>query len=421
MGYFCYVQNNLAEPLHGVAVRAHNRRLLLQLLRLGGAMSRAQLAGMSKLSPAAVTNVVADLIGRGLVAEQSLEPVPLVRARLGRPSTLVTLDRDTYVVLAVQIGAGILQVGVCNLEANLLASEQRGFSLRAEPSVVLRTAAQMLQRAVAASGRELKQVLGIGVGVAGLVDQEQRINLTSSNLGWTNVAMADYFESVFDRPTIVDHNVRAMAMGEAGYGLGRGLESLAFIYIRTGVGAGLVLGGSEYRGGTHGAVEFGHIRVVPGAEACRCGGRGCLETVVTDRIVRDKVIKAGLAPDIEDLDSSSGWVADALINGIRDGHPSALAIRDELVEHVARALVAVINLLNPQIIVLGGLLADLSDVIVDPLRTTLRSQVLPIVQDGIRIERTSFGSNAGLIGAAAVALGRLVFGAPLLFQSNPSD
>ncbi|MHB1171235.1 MAG: ROK family protein [Lacisediminihabitans sp.] len=415
------MQNKVVRPLSSVAVRPHNRRLLLQLLRLSGEMSRAELAVQSGLSPAAVTNVIADLMQSGLVQELAPPPAPLGRGRLGRPGTLVSLAQEKQVVLAVQIGAGVLQVGVCDLEANLLASELSQFPLSSTAEEVLDTAVVMLERVIEASGITLDDVLGIGVGAAGLVDREQRVNLSSPNLGWTNVAMADYLENAFGRPTVVDHNVRAMAMGEVSYGLGRGLESLAFIYIRTGVGAGLVLGGSEYRGGTHGAVEFGHIRVVPGGQQCNCGGRGCLETVAGDRIIREQVAAAGLIPDAASADGESPAVwAGVLLQAVQNGDRRAVAIRDELVEHVARALLAVINLLNPQMIVLGGLLADLSDIILEPLREVIPSQVLPIIQDGIRIERATFGAEAGLIGAATVALGRFVFGKPLLLLSKAS-
>lgn len=400
--------------MSSVAVRAHNRRLLLQLLRLRGEATRARLATDSGLSPAAVTNVVAELVQDGLVQEGGAAPAAKGHARLGRPGALLSLARGRNAVLAVQIGAGVLQVGVCDLEARLLASQLDRFASTAPPFEVLERAVVMLQNAVAAAGLDLADVVGVGVGAAGLVDRGQRVNLSSPTLGWTNVAMADFFEDALGLPTVVDHNVRAMAMGEMSYGLGRGLESLAFVYVRTGVGAGLVLGGRDYRGGTHGAVEFGHIRVEPGGEPCTCGSRGCLETVASDGIIRTKVAAAGLLEGIPAPEDGlpAAWVS-ALMQAAQQGDPQAVAIKDELVEHLATALLAVINLLNPQLIVLGGLLEELGEVILSPLREVIPPQVLPIVRDGIRIERATFGAEAGLVGAATVALGRYVFGEPV--------
>ncbi|CAN5397524.1 hypothetical protein BH10ACT7_BH10ACT7_09700 [soil metagenome] len=212
-----------------------------------------------------------------------------------------------------------------------------------------------------------------------------------------------------------------MAMGEVRYGLGRGLESLAFVYLRSGVGAGLVLGGSEYRGGTHGAVELGHVRVIPGGVVCKCGGRGCLETVATDSVIRGQLLAAVLGTDQSAVERVLGddW-AQWFVESVLSGNESTMRIRDELVDNLASALLNVINLLNPQRIVLGGLLSDISDIVLDPLRKTIPPQVMPLIQDSISIERATFGSEAGLIGAATVALDRYVFGAPLLELSKAS-
>lgn len=401
-------KSNGASHLSSMAVRSHNRRVLLQLLRTGD-LSRRELAQTSGLSPAAVTNVVAELIDDGLV----LDVAPESRlTKLGRPSTNVALAADEHFVLAAQIGAGVLQVGVIDMASHVLASELVDFPLPAEPEEVMDLAVVMLKRVMETAGVNPSKALGLGVGAAGLVDAEARINLNSQNLGWTNVHMADYFEHALDIDVVVDHNVRAMAAGESRYGAGQGLESIVFVYIRSGVGAGLILGGSEYRGGTHGAAEIGHMRVVPGGEHCNCGGHGCLETVINDRVIRARMVELGILASHPAPDDHS-WTT-IFVERVEAGDERAIALRDEIVQYVASALLNIINLLNPQLIVLGGLLFDLSPVIVDELRRTIPGQVLPLLRDSIRIEPSHFGSDAGMIGAATVALDRFVFGPPIL-------
>lgn len=396
-------------------MRPHNRRLLLQLLRSTGPMSRAQLASASGLSPAAVTNVVGDLFASGLVEETPSQPTLDEPTKLGRPGMLVSLARSNQAVLSVQIGSGILQVGVCDLEANILAYESAKFELPTEPGPVLDNAVRMLRRVMKAAGVAENNILGLGVGAAGIVDRTQRINLSSNNLGWVDVEMADYFEKALGVDVVVDHNVRAMAMGEVRYGNGRDLESLAFIYLRSGVGAGLILGGTEYRGGTHGAVELGHVRVVPRGLACPCGGRGCLETVATDSVIRGQLLASVLGTEKASVDRLLGddW-ASWFVEAVLAGNERAVRVRDELVTNLASALLNIINIINPQRIVLGGLLSDISDIVLDQLREVIPPQVMPLIRDSISIERATFGSDAGLIGAATVALDRYVFGAPLL-------
>lgn len=374
-------------------------------------MTRRQLSESSGLSSAAVTNVVAELLEAGLVIDVVPDP-DSGSPKLGRPSTNVALAARRHFVLAAQIGAGVLQVGVVDMTSDVLASEQLDFRLPAQPEDVMALAVGMLRRVMSTSGVETSQVLGLGIGAAGLVDAAQRVNLSSQNLGWSDVHMADFFERALDIDVVVDHNVRAMALGEARYGAGQGLESLVFVYSRTGVGAGLILGGREYRGGTHGAAEIGHMRVVPGGVRCNCGGRGCLETVISDIAVKERMLSAGLLDAVPDRNDHS-WSRD-LVDLVNAGDARAISIRDELVEYVASALLNIINLLNPQLIVLGGLLNELSPILIDALQSSIPVQVLPLLRDTIRIQPAHFGADAGMIGAATVALDRFVFGTPLL-------
>ncbi|MGX1583859.1 ROK family transcriptional regulator [Microbacterium sp. PF5] len=403
------MQKKLSEVrLDAAAIRAHHRRVLLQLLRSHGPLSRRDLSRASGLSAAAVMNVVVELVDAGLVAEE----IPATReARVGRPSTDVALT-GTHHVLALQIGAGFLQAGVVELTSRVVASEQIRFPVPTAPEAVLDLADELLQRVMDTAGISLEQVLGLGVGVAGIVDASRRVNISAPTLGWTDVPIAEHFERTLGLDVVLDHNVRAMAAGESRYGTGQGLESLAFVYVRTGVGAGLILGGAEYRGGTHGAVEIGHLRVEQDGPTCTCGGRGCLETVVSDGVLRRRMIDAGLLDDDRAPDDRT-WTED-FVAAVEAADPRALEVRDDLVRHLSTALLSMVNLLNPQQIVLGGLLFDLAPVVIEPVRAALAEQVMPVLRDGIRVEPPRFGADAGMIGAATIALDTFVFGPPLL-------
>ncbi|MCP2369663.1 putative NBD/HSP70 family sugar kinase [Agromyces terreus] len=356
-----------------------------------------------------MTNVAAELLEAGLITEVAPENRG---TQLGRPTTRLQLTPAEHFVLAVQIGAGVLQVGVVDLTSHVVGSELTDFALPATPEAVMGLAVVMLRRVMGSAGVGMHQVVGLGVGAAGLVDQEQRINLNSQNLGWADVAMADYFERELGVDVLVDHNVRAMAAGEAQYGVGRGLESLVFVYVRTGIGAGLILGGREYRGGTHGAAEIGHMRVEPQGRECNCGGIGCFETVLSDRVIPARMVEEGLLVKLPEPNDRT-WPA-ALVAAVQRDEPRAIALRDEIVQYTASSLLNIINLLNPQVIVLGGLLHDLAPIILDDLRSSIPPQVLPRLRDSIRIEPASFGTEAGMIGAATVALDRFVFGEHVL-------
>lgn len=398
--YFSNMQKEVVSG--GVRDRAHNRRLLLQLLRSGGHLSRGQLAEGASLSPAAVTNVAADLLDAGLVEEHA--PVKSVEGgRLGRPATRLALAAAGPMVLSVQVGVGLLQVGLCDLRGTVLARQQAAFESPDLESRAVGKAIGMgrtLLRRRALQGRPL---IGVGVGSAGSVDPGQRL-VSQEVLGWDEVPVADAFEDAFGVDCVVDHNVRAMAIGESRYGVGRGLSSLGFIYIRRGVGAGLILDGKAYRDRHNHAAEFGHMRVTGSGPLCRCGGAGCLETVVSDAPVRRRLEAIGVvAPGSQDF-------VRPFLEAVRDGHDAAVRLRDDVVDHVGTALVNVVNLLNPEVVVLGGLLHDLSPVLSGALQDTVTSRVVPNLSAGVRVVTSAHGRDAGLVGAGTLALDRFVFG-----------
>lgn len=369
-------------------------------------MHRSDLRDASGLSAAAVTNVVNDLLDDGLVVERADDGAGA--RRVGRPAATVSLAGEARHVVAVQIGAGTYQVGVCDLNGSLVASESATFPVREEADVVLADAADAVRRVIRRSGIDTDQLLGVGVGAAGVVDPTRRINLVSANAGWEDVPIADIFERELGIGTIIEHNVRAMAAAEVRYGLGAGYESLAFLYARTGLGLAFVFDGRPYRGGSMGSHEVGHI-AVPGAEGrCSCGKTGCLETVVSDRAVLEE-LGDGLGTSAPGASWAEIWAA-----AILDGDAHAIEVRDRVVAALAPTIGTIVEMLNPQLIVLGGLLADAGPHIVDPLGDAVRERVTPWMRESVDIRATEFGPDSGLVGAGTIALDHFLFGAPII-------
>lgn len=384
-------------------------------------MTRPAISTVSGLSPAAVSNVVGQLIDDGFVADQPTldQPTATRQRRVGRPATSVRLVAESKCVLALQVGAGTFQVGLCDLEANLLDSRAERFAVRRPADAVLGDAADALADIMGSTGRSPSDVLGIGVGAAGLVDRTGRHNVVAANSGWLNVPMADLLELRFGVPVTVDHNVRAMATGEARYGHGVETESLIFVYARTGLGLGLVLDGRPYRSGRLGSHEIGHLPIVGAQGQCSCGKQGCLETVVSDIALLDQLRLAGLTT----ADRVEPHVLTAWMAAVDDGERAAVAVRDRFVEALSQGLAVVVELLDPHVIVLGGLLDDCRSILIEPLRRRTAARLTSWTRDGLRIEPTAFGPSSGLIGAATVALDAFLFGAPLRepVVRRPSD
>ncbi len=221
------------------------------------------------------------------------------RARLGRrvagglgiarrsPSDRLALRTDTLVVCGVQIGVRFIRIGppTCaprssTPRASSCADERPRDGDRRDRHAPGRTAAH----------RDIDHdaLLGIGVAAPGAVDAEHG-NLLAINLGWRDVDFATPLEAALGVPVTVEHNVRAMALAEVRYGAARGEDSVFYVYVRAGVGAGMIVGGEPFRSGAHGACELGHLRVVNNGPRCTCGATGCLETLIAGPALAPRV------------------------------------------------------------------------------------------------------------------------------------
>ncbi|WP_433333496.1 ROK family protein [Spirillospora sp. CA-294931] len=385
------------SPRTAPELRVQNRGLLLRVLRDNGPVPRSELARRTGLSATTITKVVAGLIDEGLVTEGGDAPG---EGRVGRPAIDVALVREARAVCGVQVRGGAARVGLCDLRAGLITGEEIAFARDTDPAEVLDRIAALAGDLIDRSGYDRERILGVGVAAPGPVDAAERRNVLSINLGWRDVPFADHLEGALGLPTVVDHNVRAMALAESRYGIGA--DNLLYVYVRTGVGAGLVIGGRPFRPGAHGVTELGHLRVVEKGRRCACGSTGCLETVVSEPILLEQIQGTiGLAP-------GQGVLA-ALEGAAEAGDARATTILDELVEHLTTALASAVNLLNPELIVLGGVFADAPGGTLDRVRTSLYSKAFPILRDSVRLASTSLGLDAGVIGGAASALDRFFY------------
>ncbi|MEW5719892.1 MAG: ROK family protein, partial [Chloroflexota bacterium] len=260
-----------------------------------------------------------------------------------------------------------------------------------------------------------KKILGVGVGASGLVNYHTGVNLLSANFGWRDVPIRDWLGERLRLPIVVDNNVRCMALGEALFGAGRGVRSLAFVYGRFGVGAGIVVDSKVFRGSGLGAGEIGHTIVIPhDGPPCRCGQRGCLESLVSEPALVRQAEKLA-------QENSTGRLAQylrargdsrsikRLFLAARDGDPAAKQLIETSARYLGIALANLVNLINPELILLGGLFADEADTILPIAKATMQATAFGDLGQHARVQATSFGWQAGMIGAATLALAKFLY------------
>ena len=266
-------------------VKAHNMSAILYRLLQDEMVSRVELAEKLSLSNTTITNLTAELLEDGIIFEESIE-VTEKRLRVGRPRRMLRLAPDARYAVGVHIGVGMFRVALTNLFAEIVTSKMVEFDLEVPPEKVISEIVQKIDQIIEISGVERERIIGVGVGASGLVNYVTGVNVLAPRLGWKDVPIQALLESQIDLPVCVDNNVRAMALGEAFFGVGRNVGSLAFVYGRIGVGAGFVVDRQLFRGSSAGAGEIGHtIILAQGGELCSCGNTGCLETLVSEPVL----------------------------------------------------------------------------------------------------------------------------------------
>jgi glucokinase-like ROK family protein len=282
---------------------------------------------------------------------------------------------------------------------------------------VLADAAALVDKALAQSGVARDKVVGLGVGASGLVNPHTGVNVMAPNLGWRDVPIRDWLARQLALPVCVDNNARAMALGEALFGVGRDVHALAFVYAHVGVGAGLVVGERLYRGSAAGAGEIGHTTIIPnGGELCRCGNHGCLETLVSEpAIVRLAESLAGQDRDgilASHLQTGPEPAIEQIFGAARAGDRATVAMIEEQACYMGIALANLVNVLNPDLIVLGGILARGQDLLLPTIDKVMRQRAFANLGAQVQIKTTAFGPQAGVIGAVALALDSFFYQQP---------
>jgi predicted NBD/HSP70 family sugar kinase len=367
---------------------------VLSLLRQNGSMSRSAISAVTGLSATTITKVVAPLLERGYIEEMGAETA----ARVGRPAIGIRLVPSATAVLAVQIGIGFVRAALVDPLARLLSLTEFEFDRDESADDVLEKIAERVRSELIGTG---PTVLGVGVAAPGVVGADGRVNTLSINLGWRDVPVADIFERCIGLPTVVEHHVSAMALAENRFGLNA--SNLAFVYLQMGVGLGIVLHDAPFVGGRHGVSELGHIHVVDNGELCACGAHGCLETVASESALARELARIGIAvsPDTSAL---------AEVERLSPARADVAAIRARLLEVLSTGIASVANLFSPDVIILGGLFSDLAAASIAELREGVRAEVFPLLRDALRLEPSSFGTDAGVVGAATVALEAFFYG-----------
>ncbi|WP_432498639.1 ROK family transcriptional regulator [Kineococcus gypseus] len=369
----------------------------LQLLRDGKPRTRAELAQLTGQARSTISQRVDQLLAAHLVA-----PTGGAVSTGGRPPATFAFNPSARVVLAVDLGATHARVAVTDLAATVLAEEQAPVAIGEGPEAVLDLVAATGHRLLAAAGRSVPEVVGVGVGLPGPVDHATGRPANPPIMpGWHDADVrALVRERLGPAPVLVDNDVNVMALGEHATEHAD-VPHLLFVKVATGIGAGLISDGHLLRGAQGAAGDLGHV-VVPGNEdvPCRCGNNGCLEAVAGGRAIAAELTRAGLA-------AADGPGVVALVNA---GDVRASAAVREAGRALGRVLATCVSLLNPSVIVVGGSLAGAGEQLLAGVREAVYQRSLPLATQHLRILASRAGARAGVLGASTMVIEHVLSG-----------
>ena len=348
--------------------RRHHRSLLLQQLFREGPASRADLARARGLTRVTVSDLIGEMLADGLVSELGAP----AESRVGKPPTLVGLAADSHHVLALDLSETDRMSGaVVNLAGTVLAHH----TVHVDGAVGEEAVGLVVELVGALRAMTDRPVLGIGVGSPGIVDSAGTV-VDAPNLAWTDLALAERLDDEFDLPVFVANDANTAVLGEHTFGES-GDGGLMVIRVGTGVGAGLVVGGSLLHGHLGAAGEIGHVVVDPDGEECACSRTGCLETVLSAPRLRRRTSEPGV-----------------------DG----AAVLAEVGTRLGEVLAPIVAALNLHEVVLSGPTELLDGPLLDAADRTIRERTMPISSAGLTVRTSKLGEDVVVVGAAVLVL-----------------
>jgi predicted NBD/HSP70 family sugar kinase len=369
-------------------LRRQNRAAVLWSLYLSQPCSRQELGAATGLSAASVTNVIRELIDEGVVIETGL-----AESDGGRPRTMLAMNPRYGYVIGVDIGETRTRVELFDLTMTERARAEYPLDQAAEHdvAVVVGQIAAGLDTVLAGSGIDREAILGVGIGVPGIIERGPEVLVHGQTYGWDAVPLEKLLRAHTDLPFRFDNGAKTMGRAELWFGAGRGAQNAVMVLIGSGVGASLISGGATYEGATSSAAEFGHVTVAVGGRKCRCGASGCLEAYVGAAAILERYGRPMAANDQE--------LALAELIGAADASSRAAGLLGETTGYLGAGIGSLINLFNPELVILGGWAGLL-----------LGARLLPEIRESARRHslRHPFAATSielGQLGPGAVARG----------------
>jgi predicted NBD/HSP70 family sugar kinase len=365
-----------------------NAERVLGAVRDAGPVTQAEISRRTGLSPASVTNIVRDLAASGnLQVDDAF--------RDGRRCRVVTLPLRRGYAAGVDMGRTHIRICIVDLLRDVLAEGERSMGLGTSAADAIEIARDLFDEVVAEARIDRGEVVAAGVGLPG------PIHHASGTIGgytllpqWVDIDLPGAFREAFGLPTYVENDANLGALAEYSWQSGQGVSTLVYVRLATGIGGGMVINGQLYVGASGTAGEIGHVTIEEKGPLCRCGNRGCLETLVSVPAILSQLSGSlGRSMDV------AGWVRTA-----KAGHPASVRLMEDMGHTIGAAVANLCNLVNPQVVALGGPVTVAGPLLFSPIEAEVRRRAVQAASQASQIVEAHHGERSVVVGATLLAL-----------------
>lgn len=374
------------------AIQAMNRTLLLRLLQQNHICSRANLAEQSGLKQATITNIINDFISWGLVEETGL-----IEGCKGRRAIGIHLKTESFHVIGVRLSRKYFEVGIFTLMGELAEEDYREYITDTKPSVVIPKIQEHIRRLI--EEHTEKKILAVGMAVPGPYYFEEGV-IEAVFTDWENVSIKSLLQEGLDLPVVIDHDANAGVLAECSFGIDPNLyETVVYLAVGQGIGAGIYHEGKVFRGATGIAGEIGHASINMDGPRCECGNRGCLtcyaSTMAFSERVNQRLRNLGRSPFLRFTD---------LIQPVREKDEIVYEEFQVNMRYLSAGIINLIYSYNPSLIIIGDEMSRVGEQVPEEIRYNIKQLVERKVLKQAEIRLTSFEKDSAFIGAAELAI-----------------
>jgi glucokinase-like ROK family protein len=389
-------------PLANQNVKNFNKHALVDIIRFAGrGVARTDIAQELGLTRASVTIIINSLIESGIILETESRST-----RSGRPPVVLDINPKSGLAAAIDMGATHLSVAVGDFSAHILEEVEQPFRIADGPDRCLEEGQRALKSVLEKRGLQMSDLSAVGLSVPGPVIADTGMVMAPPIMpGWDRFPIRATLEKLWELPITLHNDANLGAVGEWVYGAGRGEKNLAFIKVGSGIGAGLIINRQIFGGTTGSAGEIGHLTIDENGPLCTCGNRGCLEAFAGGHAIElqaQKLVESGKRTLLPASNSKRISVRD-VAEAARRGDLAAQEILHRAGTFIGIAVAGLINLVNPSVVIIGGGVAEVGDLLTAPIRKVVRERSLRAAEHAVKITTAMLGRRSTLIGAMVQA------------------